>query len=744
MPSHRLVWLFAAVAIVLAPACGRKEGAPAATAAPQPPQTSDPVWPGFRPEAGPVIAAHAVTPSQMSTTEQKYGLAPQRGQGIDFQDDVVLIEHGDKAIVSWDTNGLGWTLDASNPQVAALKKGDILFATSRCIGRVLKLTRDGQRVSVILGPVQMQDVIARGNVTYHAPLDLDSLTAVEVPDDPAAFGSPVADQMAKALAGGDASGRGSIPSAMHRQVQYFIVTPRGEWRPMRTIRRPTAQSVLVDWQPRAPSVVRTAYTPQLPPLKSYNDELQATPCWFDCGGLGVRMTVNKDGLNVTISVVFRLKTPSVRFDLSITNGVWSEVELTGAAGFEVSIEGTTDPGFLRNLNQIGSLPVDLVLPLNAGGVGLEVHFHQDISLSTGFSAKTSILKAHGVADMSGGLGIDYHSGKFDVRFIHTAMANSMVSDMAGLSMGINSIVFGINQRVLVGFGVAGFAVGALRQSDVDHHGAEAGDLGVQHDADAAGRGRLPAGHVRDAPRRRHRLRPAEGRRQGRQLLSRSAARRSHCRVGHDRRAAEAGPAHRHQQLHAPALRGRVGARRPLTWTILMTRPAPAVLILGVYGVYGVYGAGGSVAAQAPGCKPVTDAMFKMETTPHHAVAMSGPSDGGGTIVVNNEIYFKVRGVWKKSPMTPQDQLEQEQENIKEAKVYTCTRLGSETVNGIRAVAYKVHSESNDVGTGDGTVWIAPSIGLPVKLDEDMTPATGAKMHTSMTWDYANIHAPLVK
>ncbi len=55
------------------------------------------------------------------------------------------------------------------------------------------------------------------------------------------------------------------------------------------------------------------------------------------------------------------------------------------------------------------------------------------------------------------------------------MGNSMVDDMAGLSVGINSIVFGINQRVLVGFGVAGFAVGpfvsltstitALKQAD---------------------------------------------------------------------------------------------------------------------------------------------------------------------------------------------------------------------------------------------------------------------------------------
>ncbi len=471
------------LAFALVPACAHKNGAPPTTnsttnttpAATAPAAPAEPPWDGFRPEAGPVISAHAVKPSEMTPSEQKYGIAPQRGQGIDFQDNIVLIEHGDRAIQSWDTNGLGWTLDASNPQVASLKQGDVLFATSRCVGRVLKLTRDGQKVSVILGPVQMEDVIKRGNMTYHAPLDLNALTAVEVPDDPAAFGSPIAEQMKKAQASGGSSSESSAPVV--RQVQYFIVSPQGEWRPMRTIHRArTLQAAMLgDAGPRAPSIVRAAYSPQLPPIKDYNDELSATPCWFDCGGLGVRMTVNKDGLTVTITVVFRLRTPEVRFDLSVTKGLWAEVELTGAAGFDVAIEGTTDPGFLRNLNSIGSLPVDLVLPLNGGGIGFEVHFHQDISLSTGFSAKTSILKAHGAADMSGSLGVDYHGGKFDVRFIHTVMANSMVSDMAGLSVGINSIVFGINQRVLVGFGVAGFAVGpfvsltstitALKQAD---------------------------------------------------------------------------------------------------------------------------------------------------------------------------------------------------------------------------------------------------------------------------------------
>ncbi|HVW04335.1 MAG TPA: hypothetical protein VHB78_04965 [Vicinamibacterales bacterium] len=472
--------MVAAGVMLLAPACGRKDAAsPPTAAAPPvakapaapPPAPAAPAWEGFQPEAGPVITAHPVKISDMTPSEQKYGLAPTRGQGIDFQDNIVLIEHGDTAIRSWASNGLGWTLDASNPQVAALKEGDVLFATSRCIGRVLKLTREGQDVSVLLGPVQIQDVIKRGNVAYHAPLDLDSLTAIEVADDPAAFGSPYADQMKAQTTG--SIGRGPT-AAVIRDVQYFVVSPRGEWRPMRTIRRSATSQLarLTDGEPHGPSLVRASYAPQLPPL---NDVLSATPCWKDCGGLGLRMTVKKGGLTVAISVIFHLQAPTVDFDISIGNGLWSEVQLTGAVGFEVSVEGLTDETFQRNVNDIGVLPVDLVLPLSGGGVGFDVHFHHDVQLSTAFSAKTSILKAHSSLTMHGSLGLDYHQGHFDARALFGSDLTGLASNIEGISVGINSIVVGVNQRVLVGFGVAGFAVGpfvtltstetALKQAD---------------------------------------------------------------------------------------------------------------------------------------------------------------------------------------------------------------------------------------------------------------------------------------
>jgi hypothetical protein len=172
----------------------------------------------------------------------------------------------------------------------------------------------------------------------------------------------------------------------------------------------------------------------------------------------------------------------------------------------------------------------------------------------------------------------------------------------------------------------------------------------------------------------------------------------------------------------------------------MSRLRRAVLILGAFGALG---GGRPAAAQTPSCKPVIDAMLKVVTTPHHVVSIDAKSARSEVIVADNTTYVLIAGAWRKSPMTPQDQLAQEQENIKDAKVYTCTMVGAENVNGIAAVAYRVHSETPDVGNADGTVWIAPSLGLPVKTEEDLT-LPGAKKHISITWDYTNINAPVVK
>jgi hypothetical protein len=400
-----------------------------------------------------VLVGHAVKLSDMTETEQKYGMAPKRNAGVVYQDQVVLMENGDKAVKTWNTNGIEWTLDGSDSQVSTLQEGQILFATSRCVGRVLKLTRTGSDVTVILGPVQLTDLIKQGNLTYEEPLDLNTLTAVQTPEFPGAFLSPIAEQMKKGQTGSD---------SRYHDVDYYVVSPAGEWRPMRTIRRATDTRLARsdDRHASRPRVVRASFSPPQLPDVFFDNALRAAPCWQDCGGLGLRMTATQGGVSVKITAVFHVREPRLRFSAGIYNGsIAGWVALTGAGGFDMTVEGLSDHGFSANINQTGEIPVDLLLPLGFAGVPLEAHFHQNVSLATGFSAKTSVLKGHANFDVTGNLTLQYQDGKFTVPPMKATLINSLSGDVDGVSIGINSVVFAIDQQLLVGVGVAGFATG---------------------------------------------------------------------------------------------------------------------------------------------------------------------------------------------------------------------------------------------------------------------------------------------
>jgi hypothetical protein len=151
----------------------------------------------------------------------------------------------------------------------------------------------------------------------------------------------------------------------------------------------------------------------------------------------------------------------------------------------------------------------------------------------------------------------------------------------------------------------------------------------------------------------------------------------------------------------------------------------------------------AIAQISPVCKPVLDAYIKATTTTHHAA--STESDGKTVtevITADGANYVKIRGVWTKSPLTPQDDLARQQDNIKSAKVYTCSRLPDDSVDGVPAFVYKAHSETPDVGSSDAQVWLSKASGLPLRTEDDFN--TGTNRHFSNKSDYANVHAPVVK
>jgi hypothetical protein len=496
MPSRtaRAAWTICALACLLSachrpPATGARPagGAPGASntasqhqAAPE--TTAD--WDGFQPDAGPVLTGHSVKLADLSPTEIKYGVAPKRISGVVYQDDVVLLEDGDKRIRELKPDGLNWTLDGTLPQIANLQKGQILFATSRCVGKVLAVSHDGANVAVVLGPVQLTDLIKSGNFHYSQPVDLNSVVAYSAPDYPGAINSQAAQQMEAQ----DPQASSSQDSGL-RHVSYYVISSQGEWRDMKVRSRATGEDlhdgVRYSNDPRPPTLVPIqlpglpgvplTQLPQVPvtpadvqrlappaTINSVNGMTQYT-CSIDCGGLGLKLYQHKGGVQVWVNVIFHLISPTLDFDLSVgKGGVNAHVNLTGTSGLTVEFVASADDALKSvkgNLSEVGSVPMDATFPLAGMGVPLTAEFQQSLYLKTGFSARNSVLRANGEFTATGGISMSYVKNKWSIPPLKLTLTNSLANAVAGVSMGINSFVLAIDQRMLVGVGGLGFASG---------------------------------------------------------------------------------------------------------------------------------------------------------------------------------------------------------------------------------------------------------------------------------------------
>ncbi|MBA2683711.1 MAG: hypothetical protein H0U66_04405 [Gemmatimonadaceae bacterium] len=500
---------FALVALVLAVpgACGKDK--PEAPAPPPPPQlsahdtTPADTAAGARmvraalsseAEKGAAIG-HSIDPHSLTPTELRFGRSPKQSSAVVYQDSIVLMENGDKALRSMSSDGLTWHFDANAPHVSEIQAGKVIFATERCVGTVLGVTRTGDDVAVVLGPVQLTDVIKQGHFAFNQPLDLNSLIAVTAPGYPWLASQ---DTLAH-----HASARGHISS-----ITYALVSSDGTWRPTRTVTSGAdGKLVLTKWNhpsrrhsrggrvgdsfvvpktgwirvqvPQIPSGMPQglpgvpgipnpngqlpAPAPSIgpPPTVDISGGLVATPCLTDCGGLGIKLSYDQGGVLVIAYAVFKVKDVHLHFNLDVSGGKiqTAALELSGAAGFAVHFETGTTKDFNGNIHQTGLAPIDLSIPVGGFGMPISVHFLQSLSLNTGFSAKTSKLTADGDYFASGSILVGYVRGSWGGAPPLLGTKQNLADNVGGISMGINSLAFGIRQEVLVGIGALGFSAG---------------------------------------------------------------------------------------------------------------------------------------------------------------------------------------------------------------------------------------------------------------------------------------------
>ncbi len=192
----------------------------------------------------------------LSDSQRKFGIAPQRDPAVDYQPDIILMEQGDKAIRSIATDGMTWTFDANAPHVSEFQMGKIVFATGRAVGRIISLKRQGDDVAVILGPIQLTDVIRRGSFAMDAPIDITNMLAYAAPDFPQPPDDPQQPKTSDLLSPDE-----------HRDETIVVsrVSSRGKWTPTSMSKRyadgrhEEYQRVGHHWEPL--TLMPAAYSP---------------------------------------------------------------------------------------------------------------------------------------------------------------------------------------------------------------------------------------------------------------------------------------------------------------------------------------------------------------------------------------------------------------------------------------------------------------------------------------------------
>lgn len=154
------------------------------------------------------------------------------------------------------------------------------------------------------------------------------------------------------------------------------------------------------------------------------------------------------------------------------------------------------------------------------------------------------------------------------------------------------------------------------------------------------------------------------------------------------------------------------------------------------------------AAAAPAddaaCQAVLDAFARLANTPNHQVTVQ--RDRSGTTMVESintgtRLYVRGRGTWTSKPFSPAAEIMAESAHAKSQKS-SCRRGRDETVEGIEASLYSVHT-STDEGTSDAKLWIAKANGLPVRqeIKLDLAKVPG-KTHIEVRFIYAGVAAPV--
>jgi hypothetical protein len=432
-------------------------------------RTAPPDPAGAVPGQSAATAAPALT---LSEAERRYGVSPTLNKDVKYQPAVIVMEHGAEAIRANSSDGMTWTLDANAPHAAEIQKDKILFATGRAVGRVLAVERKGDTLAVTLGPVELTEVFEELHISYHGALDPSKMIAYYAPDSPGTYTD------LNAPAEPSSNLLNAPPQARFASLYDSGVLPRtrldgGDEVSLRSaVWNPADRTQFSALKVAMPGTAAFGALTDI----SVKDYLVSPNC---CGGLGLVIQYDKNGIKFTASAVLTLKDPHIDVSLDILHGLKNAfVDISGVGGLKVSISGGNS-GDVKNLNAIIQLPLDFSYPIPISGVGspFSVVFRQSIRVGTIFTGKGATLEAKGEYQYTGAI----RAGIRNQQPVATGPTMSAtVTDLAetlkGHSGGVDALLLAYGAKVIVGIGAFNFVVGPYAAVDASVGTTHGSDL----------------------------------------------------------------------------------------------------------------------------------------------------------------------------------------------------------------------------------------------------------------------------
>lgn len=151
-------------------------------------------------------------------------------------------------------------------------------------------------------------------------------------------------------------------------------------------------------------------------------------------------------------------------------------------------------------------------------------------------------------------------------------------------------------------------------------------------------------------------------------------------------------------------------------------------------------------ADEAACKAVFDAVVKQSALPVRQ-KMTIETDGAPgrrleseMVHMGDKLYMQINGHWITRPYDARKVTEDARKAMASPD-HSCTRVGSESVDGKPADLYSVKSKADNGITTESQIWIAKDRGVPLRQKTVMMPPGKPKMQNEVSFAYDNVTAP---